>query len=434
MNSTTFIDIDQLCVGMYIHLDMGWLDHPFALGHFRITTPEQIAVLRGLGLKQVRCEIDSGLWPVAQQTDVAAESGVHGDGAGSVLGAAVASGAGAQGGYPSQASGDAQFAHIQAVYRAVGRVAWTAPDQAKAPMEAAVAGLVDALMVHEHAMVRLLSEMTGEHHALHAVNVMVLSVMLGRAVGLSVSQLHDVGAAALVHDMGKLELPVDQREASAVHRAGKPSQYEQHVAHSVRLAQAIGLSPLAVEVVAKHHEMVDGSGFPQRLRSAGLPMAAQVVALVNRYDGLCYPPHGIAPLTPHDALTVMFAQMKHQFDPVVLGAFIHMMGIYPPGSIVQLADERYALVVSVHPHRPLRPVVMVYAPDIAPDLAPLLDLDLEAQTGIRKSMKPSQVPRPVLDYLSPRKRICYFFECRTVGADRAAASPVPPSLPEGLVP
>lgn len=105
-----------------------------------------------------------------------------------------------------------------------------------------------------------------------------------------------------------------------------------------------------------------------------------------------------------------FAKHKAKFDVQILGVFIRMMGIYPPGSIVQLVNDRYAIVVSVNSSRPLRPRVVVHDPAVPKEQALILDLELVPELGIRRSLKPTQLPREALDYLSPRKRICYFFE------------------------
>ena len=83
--------------------------------------------------------------------------------------------------------------------------------------------------------------------------------------------------------------------------------------------------------------------------------AARIVALVNRYDNLCNPPSLAKALTPHEALSLLFAQARSQFDATMLNAFIRMMGVYPAGSVVQLTDDRYALVMSVNSTRPLKP-------------------------------------------------------------------------------
>ena len=125
-------------------------------------------------------------------------------------------------------------------------------------------------------------------------------------------------------------------------------------------------------------------------------------------------------LTPHEALSVIFAQLKSRFDSLVLGAFIRMMGVYPPGSIVQLVNERYAIVASVNSSRPLRPRIIVHDPQVPKEEALILDLETVPELGIRRSLKPSQLPRDALDYLSPRQRICYFFERAVhLGAEEA---------------
>ena len=106
----------------------------------------------------------------------------------------------------------------------------------------------------------------------------------------------------------------------------------------------------------------------------------------------------------------MFAQKKPLFHSATMSLFVRMMGVYPPGSVVQLTDERFALVVSVNSTRPLKPSVVVHDPRVPPDEALVIDLENEPEVGIRRSLKPLQLPKAAFDYLSPRKRMCYFFE------------------------
>jgi hypothetical protein len=87
-----------------------------------------------------------------------------------------------------------------------------------------------------------------------------------------------------------------------------------------------------------------------------------------------------------------------------------MMGIYPPGSAVQLTDDRYALVVAVNPARPLKPRVLVHEPSVPRQDALLLDLAAQPVLAIRRSLRPLDLPRESYDYLAPRHRIGYFFE------------------------
>ena len=180
------------------------------------------------------------------------------------------------------------------------------------------------------------------------------------------------------------------------------------------------LSSSVLIAIAQHHEAADGSGFPLGLLGEDLSPAGRILALVNRYDGLCNPANHADALTPHEALSVLFSRMKAHFDAVTLNAFIRMMGVYPPGSVVQLVNGLYALVISVNSARPLRPKVIVHDPATPQEQASVLDLESLPELGILRSLKPSQLPRAALDYLSPRQRIYYFFE-RAVALPRREA-------------
>jgi len=114
-------------------------------------------------------------------------------------------------------------------------------------------------------------------------------------------------------------------------------------------------------------------------------------------------------------LSLMFAQGRNRFDATMLNAFIRMMGVYPPGSTVQLTDDRYALVVSVNSARPLKPRVMVHDTKVPKEEALILNLEEMPDLGIRRSLKPQFLPRASLDYLSPRARIAYFFDAVSTG-------------------
>jgi hypothetical protein len=181
------------------------------------------------------------------------------------------------------------------------------------------------------------------------------------------------------------------------------------------LAQRMGLEPGPLLIIAQHHEHADGSGFPNKLNMDRMSMGARIVALVNRFDGLCNPMLPSKSLTPHEALSLMFAQGRNRFDATMLNAFIRMMGVYPPGSTVQLTDDRYALVVSVNSARPLKPQVMVHEPSVKSEEALILNLEEMPDLGIRRSLKPMFMPRASLDYLSPRPRISYFFDSVSPG-------------------
>ena len=437
------IDVDALCVGMFVHLDLGWMSHPFPLGNFKISGAGQIATIRSLGLRQVR-------WSPAQSDVVAptpasgwADSGAtvaaSATATASALDAATATEAAAESAAiptpapaPAPEAPDAQarrqhreqlareaeslalcerqFAEAALACQRLTDCALTQPQQARAQAEGLSKALVDKMLIAGDLCIRLLSDAAGDKASVHALNVTLISLLMGRSFNLSEADMLDLGVGAMLHDIGKLELPERARHHDEQLSSAELRLYEDHVARGVVLARKMGLSGSATLVLAQHHEHADGSGFPLRLGTDRMTAAARIVSLVNRYDNLCNPQRPSQALTPHEALALLFAQGKTRFDSAILGALIRMMGVYPAGSTVQLTDDRYALVVGVNSSRPLRPRVLVHEAGVPRNEALIVDLERLLGVGIRRSIKPLQLPGATLDYLAPRARVSYFFE------------------------
>lgn len=270
--------------------------------------------------------------------------------------------------------------------------------------------LVGELGAQAESAIRLLGDVQGDRGAQHAMNVTVLALLLGRALGFDAPALQALGQAALLHDIGKLRLPEVVRHKDDAFTPAQLKAYQSHPDEGAALVRAMGLDEAVAQAVAQHHEAADGSGFPHGHAAEALLPAAHVLALINRYDRLCNPHHPAKALTPHEALALLFARHKAQFDARTLAAFIRMIGVYPPGSIVQLSDGRYATVQAVNASRPLKPRVLVHDPAVPRSEALLLDLQTQPQLSIQRSLRPDQLPRAALDYLEPRARYCYFFE------------------------
>ena len=151
------------------------------------------------------------------------------------------------------------------------------------------------------------------------------------------------------------------------------------------------------------------------LSSRELGRLSRVVSLVNAFDDLCNPLDPRQALSPHEALALMFKQQRERYDEVALKTFIRCMGIYPPGSLVQLEDERYALVLGMHPSLPLRPTLIVYEPSIPKAEALIVNLEQEPKLAIARSLRPAQLPEEALEYLNPRQQLTYYVDPRQRG-------------------
>ncbi|HRD96700.1 MAG TPA: HD domain-containing phosphohydrolase, partial [Rubrivivax sp.] len=283
------------------------------------------------------------------------------------------------------------------------------PREAGRTTEALTRAMLSKMLVNQDIGIRLIAG-GGDRAAAHALNTSIVAMLIGRSMGLAEQELVDLGSGALMHDVGKLDVPDRFRHQEEGFSSNELSAYRDHVAKGVTLGQRMGLAAGSLMVLAQHHEHADGSGFPLRLAGERISMAARIVAIVNRYDNLCNPQSRVIPLTPHEAVSVLFAQGRNRFDAAVLNAFIRMMGVYPAGSLVQLTDDRFAMVVGVNANRPLKPRVLVHDPHLPRSEALMLDLEQQPDLGIRRSLVAAKLPSPVLDYLDPRPRVSYYFE------------------------
>ena len=438
------IEVDALSVGMFVHLDLSWMSHPFPLGSFKISSAEQIETIRSLGLKALR-------WSPGQ-SDLAEPSTGSRSKPGDAGAAPAEAGELPDPAQPTEASVPdepsvspevaARHAHKRAIanqkaalahcerqfteasqdFKRMNDIVVSRPQAARAQAETLSKALVDKMLGERDLCVRLLTDAAGDKASMHALNVTVISLLMGRTFALSEPDMQDLGVGAMLHDIGKIEMPERVRHSDDNFSPSEARFYEEHVAHGVNLARKMGLTPGAMLVLAQHHEHADGSGFPLRLNTDRMTAGARIVALVNRYDNLCNPHFVAKALTPHEALSMLFAQSKSKFDTAILGAFIRMMGVYPAGSTVQLTDDRYAMVVGVNSSRPLKPRVLVHERGVPRDEALIVDLESAQGLGIRRSVKPLQLPIESLEYLSPRPRVAYFFEPVPVPEEAALAA------------
>jgi HD-GYP domain-containing protein (c-di-GMP phosphodiesterase class II) len=423
---TTPIHAGALRIGMFVHLNVGWMSHPFPLSSFKLTSADQIETIRSLGLARLtwspeRSDVET---PVAESVgQPALPEADAADGEPGAAGPAKPLDARQLAKQALSAQMDVamrcerQFTEACRDLRRTNDKVMTDPAQANVDAQQLARALLDKMLVEGEPCLRVLGEMSGDRHAAHSLNVTVVSLMLGRQLAVPTPVLMELGVGALMHDVGKIALPDRVRLARDDFNSGEAALYRDHVAQGLILGRRMGLSADAQLVIAQHHELADGSGFPSALMLPRMSLPARIVALVNRYDNLCNAASPALSITPHEALSRLFSQCRSKFDETLLSGFIKMMGIYPPGSVVQLSDERYAMVMTVNAAHPLKPRVLVYDANVPLEDAVHLDLEKSPMLGIRRSLKPVQLPARAVDYLKPRQRISYFFDVEAPAHD-----------------
>jgi putative nucleotidyltransferase with HDIG domain len=425
-SASELIDVSQVRIGMFIELGIGWLSHPFPVGGFKVSSQRQIKIIHGLNLKQVRYFPDKSDPPIDDLPAASLPAPV------TLPKSAVPVGAAAQGrDAPSRPAlklaaqqrsllhCERRFEEAVQLYTPMANLVLTQPQGAGLKSIALVNGLLDELQGQAETAVRLLAHGSSDRTATHSVNVLVLSLLLGKTMGLSRTDLLDLGVAAFLHDIGKTQLPERVRHLDEQLVATENKLYREHTEHKlfrehveqgVALARKMDLNSGVQTAISQHHEMHDGSGFPQQIKGEAMSLPARILALANFYESLCNPRRPAEARTPHEVLSFIFTKMKSRFDSVVLSSFIRMMGAHPPGSLIQLVDERYALVVAANTARPLKPSIIVHDAGVPRHEALILNMEQTPGIGIRRSVKPGNLPPASADYLALPQRICYFFE------------------------
>lgn len=397
---------------MYVQLETGWLRHPFPVNSFKIVNAEQLKAVAALKLKTVQVDLS--------KSDVQEAESAQAD---SSLSRSPTSPNPEL--HPSDAPGwrdrilavQSQFLGAVSVFDDVQAQLPVNPEVARLLTDTLIAQQVVKLAQESDLSLHLLTDAGGATYGIHGVNVAVLSLLLGKTLGLRNEVLQDLGTAALLHDIGKLGLEISA-VACALNQGSAEvllhdTAYALHVGESVTLAMTMGYAPSVTTAIAQHHEWADGSGFPLGLLESDMDMAGQILALTNNFERLCNLPVLGHEMTPHEAMAALYGQYRHRYAPEVIKAFVQTLGVYPPGSLVELSDGRTGVVVSVNTNQSLKPQVLT-CDTLALQNLQHVDLSEHVGLGIRRGLTRNQVPRKTLEALQPQRRLCYFFDSSAV--------------------
>lgn len=412
------IAVDRLQPGVFISLtEIGWLRHPFLLNEFRITSERQVRALREMGLKEV-------VWDPSRSTaeplKVSPPGTANTDEEIDFGSAALASMLDdkrrrverVRALRETLARREREYEQSIQSASSILRLITAKPLEAHTRAKALIQRNVDVLLNSESVAVHLVNQKAREIGLpQHSLNVMVLSLLLGKALDLSEEEMRSLGMGALLHDVGKHEIP--PRILRAVNRTPPEEEfYRAHIGYGIKdVSDMRELTTAARNIIACHHERFDGSGFPNKLVGEKIPRLARIVAIANRYDNLCNPLDVKLAKMPVEALAQMLKRESGYFETELLNRFIRMMGIYPPGTFVRLSNGCVGLVMETDPNSLLRPLVMLYDAEIPRSEALVLDL-AAAELAIEAPVNPETLPTETIEYLAPRGRVDYYVEGR----------------------
>ncbi|MGD0781450.1 MAG: HD domain-containing phosphohydrolase [Candidatus Aminicenantales bacterium] len=285
-----------------------------------------------------------------------------------------------------------------------------------------IQSICDMIALDESFLLGLVNLKNFEDYVLnHSVNVCVLSLALGKRIGLTRPELMDLGISAALHDVGKLDVPREILEKPAALDARERAVIERH-SHTgantlIRLMMAHELPIAAVQVALEHHVRADMNGYPRYVRRKRVNLFSRIVKITDYYDAITtrrvYRP-GV--LSPEAALRQMAAGSGTEFDALLFRAFARLMGPYPIGSLVALNTGEIAIVTETHVQSALarRPKIRIIADPAGRKIdGPVIDLG-ESDGGPGAAPSGRRIGK-VLDADAYGIRVADYFLARAMG-------------------
>jgi len=422
------IPVEQLQVGHFIRLDGSWIDSPFMLRSFKIKTSKQIRIIHKMGLKTIDYDPERSDAQVVgpDETDFFEEGFFEEDDpvivevieeAPVVIETRETELIEKKNRIQKQRQRrvslnrcEKAFTESASAVKNLMQGMRARPRESLKAAEEIVVEIVGTVLQDQDTTVQLVN-MKGqdEGHYFHAVNVTMLSLIVGKELGLDDMEMNHLGVGAMLHDFGQLKVP-DKilRKISPLTDVEK-KVYELHPRYGSDLAKKIGRFPKAViEIIEQHHEYEDGSGYPNKLKSAQINKLSKIIAVTNAYDGYCNCPRNVKLLTPYEAMSHMYSQEK--FDKNILSIFINRLGVYPPGTLVRLSDGSVAGVTAVNHEDLLNPQVILYNAKIPKEEASIIDLTEEGDLEIEETIRRNEVTSDILSYLNFGDSVNYFVD------------------------
>jgi HD-GYP domain-containing protein (c-di-GMP phosphodiesterase class II) len=399
---------EDLRIGMYVRLKCSWFKHPFPTSDFKLSSTDQIAIIQGIGLDTVLVDpaLSDAPKPAAPAEKAAPED-------------------------PESAPDirhpdPSPMAQYQDSLQQADRTYRKVLDQSAGILQSVTAGSEEGLamatdMVQaltdlilndatSQAMISLLSrEDFKEANVLHALNVCTLSMMVGRSFELPDDQLKALGLAGLFHDLGEQRVPPAILKKRGKLLWSEREALQRHIDYSLEMVGHLRDFPDAArEIIRLHHERMDGSGYPLGLRGRQIPLPAQILMVADEYDLLINQPDQAASVAPSEALSHLYVKGQSLFQPDVIVALVQTLSVYPPGTIVQLSDESYGMVVSINFSVRLKPIVALYDPSAPPDRPRTVNLMEAADLRIVRSFRKQEIPAEIAAALDLKRLTGYF--------------------------
>jgi len=194
----------------------------------------------------------------------------------------------------------------------------------------------------------------------HSVNCSILAVTFGRYLGLPTEELEKLVISALVHDVGKLQVPTEILNKPASLTPEEVKIVRAHPTSSRNLLMSAGKYFLpAVDVAYTHHEKMDGSGYPRGLTGSQISPFCRMLAIADCYDTMTTCQVYREENSPFETLKYLNANKGTKYDEQLVKLFIRLIGVFPVGSVIELTTGQIGIVITSNREDNLRPKILI---------------------------------------------------------------------------
>ncbi|MDE5742364.1 MAG: HD-GYP domain-containing protein [Oscillospiraceae bacterium] len=231
--------------------------------------------------------------------------------------------------------------------------------------------LIDGLSLNKDILVNIADiKMYDDYTFHHSLSVAIMSIAIGMELGFKNSMLKELGLAGLLHDIGKVAVPIEIITKPDRLTKEEFDIVKMHPVHAANHFKERNLvNDNIFNGIVAHHEKLDGSGYPNHLRGAQIHPYARILAVADVYDALTSNRPYRIPNPPNEAIEFVMGGMSTHFDETVVKAFLRKVAPFPAGSKVQLSNDEVAYVLKNYPDQPLRPLVAVEHSETLYDLS-----------------------------------------------------------------
>lgn len=387
------VKIAQLMPGMFIHdLNCGWMEHSFLSNSFKVKNEQTIKKILEYGISDLYIDTDKGLdvidAPTAAEADRENESELY-------------KAAEQQCSPNKNVSLQEELTRAREIKKEAKKTIQGIMEEVRLgreikteKVEKVVDKMVDSIFRNQNALICLgrIKKMD-EYTYIHSMSVCVLLISFGRHLGFDAQQLREVGVGAMLHDIGKVKVPLEILNKTTPLTDEEFGIIRKHVeySHSV-LKETEGISGISIALASQHHERINGKGYHLGLAGDEISLHGQAAAIVDVYDAMtsrrCYQRR----YEPTETLKKLY-EWSNSYSKDLVQKFVRCVGIYPVGSLVRLESGLLGVVTDPGKENLLQPVVRaVYDTKKSRHVMPVRDLDLSIGCNDR-----------ILDYEVPDK-------------------------------